>query len=91
MAKIITYDLRKPETSADYTRLINRIKQYTHRKVTESCWIVSTTWTCIQIRDDLGQYIDSNDRLFVANLTNDAAWKGTLSSTGDELKEILKK
>lgn len=91
MAKIVTYDLRKPETSEDYKKIIDRLKQYTHCKLTESCWIVSTSWSCKEIRDDLNKYIDSNDRLFVANLSGESAWKGTMLSSDDKIKEILKK
>ena len=65
MAKIITYDLRKPGTN--YDGLIARIKQYTHCKLTESCWLVSTTWTTAQIRDDLKDLLDVNDRLLLPN------------------------
>ena len=77
MAKIITYDLRKPGTN--YDGLIARIKQYTHCKLTESCWLVSTTWTTAQIRDDLKRFLDVN-----------AAWTGPMLSTTESIKKILK-
>jgi len=89
MAKIVTYDLCKPETSADYKELIDRIKQYTHCKLMESCWLISTSWTCAQVREDLSQHIDSNDRLFVANLTGEASWIGKMLSSTDDIKKIL--
>ena len=87
MAKIITYDLCNP--GKNYSGLINRIKDYKHCKITESCWIVSTSWSCIQIRDDLSKYLDNNDRLFVAELTGVAAWKGLMLDSNDNIKKIL--
>ena len=88
MAKIITYDLRKPGTN--YDGLIARIKQYTHCKLTETCWLISTTWTTAQIRDDLKRFLDVNDRLFVAELSGNAAWTGPMLSTTESIKKILK-
>ena len=78
-AKIISYDLLKPGTN--YDGLISRIKKYSGCcKLTESCWLVSTTCSAVQVRDDLKLYMDANDRIFVAALTGEAAWCNILSS-----------
>lgn len=87
MAKIITYDLKAP--GRDYSTLISEIKKYSNCvKVTESTWIVSSSDACSDIRDHLVNYIDSNDRLFVANLSGEAAWRNSICSN-DDLKTIL--
>lgn len=86
MKYIVSYDLRKPEQN--YQGLISRIKEYTHCKVTESCWILSVSWSSKKICDDLIRYLDSNDRIIVAKLTGDAAWMNLLSSN-DDVKKIL--
>ncbi len=87
MAKLITYDLCTP--GKDYSGLISAIKSYPlWCKVTESCWIISTPKTCVQVRDHLNLYIDVNDRLFVASLTGEAAWVN-VQCTDDGLKKIL--
>ena len=64
-AKIVTYDLCNP--GQNYAALIDRIKQYPKvSKVTESCWLISTTWSCAKVRDDLTRFMDTNDKIFVA-------------------------
>lgn len=79
MAKIITYDLCKP--GQDYSGLIARIKQYPNAcKLTESCWLISSTLPCETVRDDLRRYLDDNDCIFVANLYGGAAWRNMISS-----------
>lgn len=86
-SKIITYDLRTP--SRDYEKLTTAIKRYSlSAKVTESCWIIVTEDTCVSIRDNLAQHIDSNDRLFVAALTGEAAWRKVICDN-EALKERL--
>ena len=76
-AKIVTYDLCNP--GQNYAALIDRIKQYPKvSKVTESCWLISTTWSCAKVRDDLTRFMDTNDKIFVAALTGEAAWKNII-------------
>ena len=86
-AKIVCYDLCQP--GRDYSRLISRIQQYRNVcKLTESCWIISTTANCEQLRDDLRNYVDTNDRIFVAALTGAAAWRNMLSQS-ETIKQLL--
>jgi hypothetical protein len=76
-AYCVTYDLRAP--GRNYQALYDRIRQYPGwAKVTESNWILVTGWTAVQIRDDLSQYIDANDRLFVLRSGSEAAWKNSI-------------
>ncbi|MGX4584065.1 CRISPR-associated protein Cas2 [Paenibacillus chitinolyticus] len=87
MAKIVTYDLCAP--GKKYDNLITAIKAYPGcAKLTESCWIIATQDSCKTIRENLYQHLDSNDRIFVAKLTGEAAWKNTLSSIEDVKKVI---
>jgi hypothetical protein len=87
LAKLITYDLITP--GKDYEKLWAAIKSYSSWcKVTESCYIISSSSTCTQIRDYLKQFIDNNDRLFVANLTGETAWV-KVQCKNDYLKNIL--
>ena len=72
---IITYDLMSP--GQNYTRLTNRIRTYSEwAKVGYSCYLVYTTWTPNQVRDDLLNYIDSNDKLYVGLSPAPSAWYG---------------
>ncbi|MEK7625927.1 MAG: SinR family protein [Patescibacteria group bacterium] len=65
--KIISYDLGAPETSGDYKDLIKFIKGLGDTcKPLESLWLVNTNKKCEYIRNEAKQYMDSNDRIFVA-------------------------
>lgn len=80
---LITYDLRgTSETSTDYERLIKHIKDdYSNwAKVELSTWIIRTDQTIKAVRDNLQSYMDSDDRLFVAELTGVAAWQNVMCS-----------
>ena len=89
-AYMVTYDLSEP--GREYSRLHERIKAIsgTWASITESSWIVvSTAKSAAGIRDDLIQAIDSDDSLFVAELTGATAWKGLPAQRTDWLKENL--
>jgi hypothetical protein len=87
---IVSYDLvGTDETSTEYKRLIEGIKAYgTYAKILKSVWIIRSHDTAVSIRDYLNQFIDSNDRLFVATLTGTAAWHNCLA-TNEWLKGNL--
>ncbi|AZV56046.1 CRISPR-associated protein Cas2 [Clostridium sp. AWRP] len=86
-SKIVSYDLCAP--GKDYKDLIDFIKSYSvWARVTESTWIIGTDETCVSLRDKLKQYTDSNDRLFVAALTEEAAWYNVKCDT-DYLRNNL--
>lgn len=68
----ISYDLIAP--GRDYSRLFDAIKAYPGwAHVLESVWIVSSSRSASEVRDDLRQYIDSNDKLLVTRLHGDWA------------------
>jgi len=70
----INYDLRKKR---DYQSLYERIKAYgTWCRPLESTWIVATTQTAAQVRDNLKTVMDADDGLLVTRLKGDAAWYG---------------
>ncbi len=86
-SKIIEYDLRQP--GRNYDALYNAIKNYgTWARITESTWFIKTTETCVQVRDKLSKQMDSNDRIFVGELSGAAAWKNTICE-GEYLKNNL--
>ncbi|WP_268799407.1 hypothetical protein [Pseudomonas huanghezhanensis] len=70
----ITYDLRKQR---DYQSLQTRIKAYgTWCRPLESTWIIATSQTADQVRDNLKIAMDADDGLLVTRLQGDAAWYG---------------
>lgn len=86
-SKIITYDLCAP--GRDYSDLYNYIKGFSAwAHITESVWFISSEKSCVDIRNDLNKLTDSNDRIFVAELTGVAAWRNTICKS-DFLKENL--
>lgn len=86
-SKIITYDLCK--SGKNYDDLYEYIKSYAvWAHITESTWYISTEKTCTSIRDEIKKIIDSDDRIFVAELTGVAAWHNVLCQS-DFLKKHL--
>jgi len=67
---LIGYDLKK--TGQDYTTLIEQIKKLgSWWHCLDSTWMVRCTYTAVQVRDHLKQYVDGNDKLLVVNITGD--------------------
>ena len=86
-SKIIEYDLRM--SGRNYDALFEVIKGYdAWARVTESTWIVKSSFTCSQIRNSLLSIVDSNDRIFVAELTGTAAWANVICGS-EKLKQNL--
>ena len=82
---IVSYDLRTP--GRNYVPLWDRLRQYTHAKALESLWLVDTSWSAAQIRDDLKAYIDANDMLLVTKLAGETAWTVLLPGAGQFLQD----
>jgi hypothetical protein len=71
---LISYDLGVPETSEDYKKLIKYIKSYgTWAKPLYSVWFVKSDKTCSQIRDEIKEATDANDKILVIEVT-EADW-----------------
>lgn len=85
----INYDLRKQR---NYEALYERIKAYqSWCQPLESCWIISSSQSAEQIRDNLGAVMDTDDGLLVTELNGNAAWFGLTSEVSDYLKKLLEK
>lgn len=84
---IISYDLLQP--GRNYDALYEAIKKHSKwARINESVWAVVTNKTAVQIRDNLGQYLDSNDRIFVVKSGVEAAWRNSRCKN-EWLKENL--
>lgn len=81
---LINYDLCTP--GKDYEDLITAIKTYGWAKICKSCWAIKSDDSDVQIRDNLKQYIDSNDKLFVCAIDSWASW-GLSQEVVDWLKK----
>lgn len=85
---IISYDLIGQ--GRDYETLHQKIKDIgTWWHCLESVWIVKSNNTAAQIRDYLGNYLDSNDKLLVIKVTNGWATKNLSSECNKWLNENL--
>lgn len=86
MSYIVTYDLRAP--GRNYDSLYEALRSYgTYYHIQESVWIIVSNRSATEICDHLLTFIDSNDSLFVARLSGEAAWFGVPDS--DWLKRNL--
>lgn len=85
---IVVYDLH--EEGQNYACLYKKLKLYpTHWHMQRSVWIIATTQSAAQIRDNLRPCLDSNDKLFVGALRGEAAWIGFTQKATQWLKGLL--
>ena len=73
----VSYDLDKP--GQDYTELIAAIRKLGGKRILLSDWLLKSSYTAAQLRDHLSTFVDSNDRIFVAALTGEAAWRNVMA------------
>lgn len=87
---LISYDLIRPETLPEYIRLFNTIKSATFwAKPLRSVWLVKTTLSSAQIRDEIMKVIDANDKVLVIEVTNNWAAYGLPKAVTDWMKQGL--
>ena len=81
---IVTYDLIADK---DYSTLYEAIRSYgSYAHILESVWIVKSSASSSDIRDNLKSYMDSDDKLFVAKLTGESAWKNLSKEVSEWIK-----
>ncbi|MCE8042448.1 hypothetical protein HOP60_09810 [Halomonas daqingensis] len=70
---IVAYDLHTP--GQDYKSLREAFEAYGYYyKPLRSTWLIKTTQSSEQIRNNLMRVLDSNDKLIVLKLSGEAAW-----------------
>lgn len=80
---LVTYDLRKP--GRNYADVHTYLRKYTHCKHLESVYLLDTSVSTQQIRDDLTKLIDSGDTTFVVKITQ--TWNSWNYVCGDWLNK----
>lgn len=81
---IVSYDLISDK---DYSKLYEAIRNYGYfAHVLESVWIVNSSDSSATIRDNLSSYMDSDDKLFVAKLSGESAWRNLSTEISDWIK-----
>jgi predicted RNA-binding protein len=69
---LLSYDLRIPESSSDYLRLIEYIKSHgTWAKPLKSLWLFKTNKRPSVVRNEVMRIVDSNDGVLVIDVTGD--------------------
>jgi len=87
-AYIVSYDLNTQ--GQKYKCLTDKLEAYgTYWHAQGSVWIIISSQTATQVRDNLKSCLDSNDELFVGKLSGEAAWFGYSSQISDWLKKNL--
>ena len=71
---IVCYDLGGPEAPASYQRLKKLIEALPNCHAQQSVWFVEHQGPAEALRDHLAQVLDSNDRIFVDQVSG--AWAG---------------
>lgn len=84
---LISYDLI---ANKDYAELYEAIKSYSSfAHILESVWIIKSTDSAVNIRDNLKSYIDSDDKLFVAKLDGESAWINLPTKISNWMKQNI--
>ena len=71
---LITYDL--PKKGQNYEGILGTIRKYPNTQLSESSYAIDTTETHLDIFKKLQSSMDSNDRLYVVNLTKPVTGHG---------------
>ena len=83
---LISYDLDKP--GQDYSKLISEIERMGGVKILYSEWMLKSTYSAVQLRDHLANFIDGNDMLLILGLSGEAAWNRLMVST-ERFKQLI--
>jgi hypothetical protein len=83
---LVGYDLNSP--GQDYENLIERLKavgsNWWHHL--DSTWLIKTTMSPKELREDLKPYVDADDELLVVDVTG-ASWAARGLSSYDWLQD----
>ena len=84
----INYDLRKQR---NYDELYKKIQSYSNWcRPLESCWLVISDKSAVDIRNDLQTVLDADDGLLVTRLKGEAAWQKINSDQNNQMTNWLK-
>lgn len=85
---IVCYDLM--QQGQNYKCITDKLGAYpTHWHMQQSVWVIVTTESASQFRDNLRRCLDQNDKLMVAELSGTAAWSGYSEDITKWLKRQL--
>lgn len=80
----VTYDLNSP--GQKYEQVNKLLSEYNSVKVMRTFWLIDTTQTADQIRQNIGRVVDQNDVVFVSQLSHQWASRHIPNAAVDWLK-----
>src|SRR3546814_19677 len=80
----VTYDLIKTK---DYKKIWDELERLGGHRTCESYWLVSVNNTAKELADHLKKYMDSDDRVWVSELTKNHHYSNAKAGTNDWLKK----
>jgi hypothetical protein len=85
---LVTYDIKvKKDAKEEYPGLLKAIRALGQRlHALQSVWLVRSSQSTKQIKDDLKKHLRESDKLLVVKLTGDSSWTGFFS---DKARESL--
>lgn len=81
----LAYDLRKEQTSEDYKPLWAELERLGGLRTQYSLWLLDLNNTAKEVHDHFKGYLDSNDRLWVSELTKNNYYSNAIGGTNDWL------
>ena len=86
---LVGCDLSSP--GHDYIALVEAIEALGERSLEclHSTWLLTSDLTAAEIRDELKPYLGHGDRLVVAEVGRDAAWRGGNKAFSEAMGTVL--
>lgn len=82
----VSYDLKRP--GQDYPKLWEELERLGAHRSLESFWLVSvTSTTAKEVHDHLKSFVDTNDAIWVLELTQNHWYSGARGGTNEWLKK----
>jgi len=87
---LISYDLLKPETSQEYTKLFHLLRSFPGwAKVLRSVWLIQTHLSSNEVMDMIIKVTDSNDKILVIEVKNNWYILNASKEVSDWMKRNL--
>lgn len=83
---ILTYDLVKEDSSADYVPLIDDLRASGAHRYQKSSWLIAFNGTASALYAHYRTFLDDDDKLFVAELTRNHRQGKNYIGTNDWIK-----
>ena len=82
---LLAYDLMKEQNSDDYKPLWKELGRLGAHKTQYSLWLLDVTNTAKELHDHFKGFVDSNDRVWVSELTKNHYYSNAIAGTNNWL------